>query len=796
MTVIFEFEQSGKLYRIIRKRSTVGRGKNIVELYEHNGGVPPLDWSPLATSEAAKNRILDILARDFDTFTTSSFLLQGQGEKIITLKPTERYRVVFDLMGLDRYAELKSKATKRKNLAIGQKDTLLRLIEDLQAKAAQLEQWAQSKVVYEKDLATYKAKLKEREAALTASTAELAVLDSKQKEVEGIKKELAELEAKKAKLTLDMYELSKQVKFAPADIASQVAEMVGQVSLEQAMAKSAEISARISSMQSLTEEIAALDTRKKALADRKKEIEEHKDLQKKILDNKDKILSYVQMEKDLTAELVKLKGEQEGLEKEVETLNAQFREASELANRIHALQTEVDIKKKECEGDLKIAQNSFDAADREAGLLTQTTCKGEGEFASCPLIAKAVGSKNQLPALKSEVDRLSKPLDLPAMKELAEFLEKQKASDKASIEQALSGKNEALSKVRASIKEKETRLSSPAFKSWTGQAPKIESSETEIKRGEAMAADLDKDIAEVEAKAKTLQAQVDAKPALQKDLDILECVVSRLRTDSESRSLQVQIEPIEKAIGEVNKKLEALISVEASLSTLKNHIEVLKNSIEGIKEEEKHLFSEISRIEAEIKACVQADEDAKTKEAEVQSLSVKISLFEMLEDAYEKIPFLILDNIVGIMEEQANLVLEEISTTGMRVELRTEKLNKNGKGAKDALDIIVSDIAGERRIEAYSGGEKTRQILALAVGLAELSARKAGVKVETLLIDEPSGLDAQGLADFGRCFIRLVDSGMFKKGLLVAHDELLKDIFEQKILVSKNGSGSKVEVIV
>ena len=132
--------------------------------------------------------------------------------------------------------------------------------------------------------------------------------------------------------------------------------------------------------------------------------------------------------------------------------------------------------------------------------------------------------------------------------------------------------------------------------------------------------------------------------------------------------------------------------------------------------------------------------------------------------------------------------------SGMRLELRTEKTNKTNKNVKDTLDIIVSDIAGERPIEIYSGGEKTRQVLALAVGLAELSARKAGVKISTLLIDEPSGLDRQGLVDFGNCFIKLA-SQIFRKGLLMAHEESLKDIFDQKLLVRKEGTTSKVEVL-
>ncbi len=183
-------------------------------------------------------------------------------------------------------------------------------------------------------------------------------------------------------------------------------------------------------------------------------------------------------------------------------------------------------------------------------------------------------------------------------------------------------------------------------------------------------------------------------------------------------------------------------------------------------------------------------------EKEIAVLTRRHNILQILENAYEKIPFYILDNVLPIMEEEANKILAEISTTGMRLELRTEKTAKISKNIRDTLDIIVSDVAGERPIEMYSGGEKTRQVLAIAVGLAELSARKAGVKISTLLVDEPSGLDEQGLLDFGHSFIKLVETGMFKKGILVAHEEVLKDIFEQKIIVKKEGPTSKVKVFL
>jgi exonuclease SbcC len=247
-------------------------------------------------------------------------------------------------------------------------------------------------------------------------------------------------------------------------------------------------------------------------------------------------------------------------------------------------------------------------------------------------------------------------------------------------------------------------------------------------------------------------------------------------------------------IAEIRKKLMDYEALEKTLRTIQGEIATLKADITSLKEKENRTFSEVMRLEGEIRNCLTDEATAVEKQREIDSLSLRIRAFEFLEEAYEKIPFLILDNVIEIMEEEANRVLEEISTSGMRIELRTEKQNKNGKGAKDALDIIVSDVAGERRIELYSGGEKTRQILALAVGLAELSARKAGVKIETLLIDEPAGLDAQGLTDFGRCFIQLVDAGIFKKGILIAHESILKDVFEQKIIVTKDGTTSHVEI--
>ena len=273
-------------------------------------------------------------------------------------------------------------------------------------------------------------------------------------------------------------------------------------------------------------------------------------------------------------------------------------------------------------------------------------------------------------------------------------------------------------------------------------------------------------------------------------------MIERLNVAAEIKVLQKKLDEVSRDVDEMKKKESSLAETRSSLHDLERQVSDLRSSVEALRNEEKKTLAEISKLDVEISSCRQAAERVRSFEADIAKLSHRHRVLQILEEAYEKIPFYILDNVIPIMEEESNKILEEISTTGMRLELRTEKTNKSNKNIKDTLDIIVSDTAGERPIEMYSGGEKTRQILALAVGLAELSARKAGVKISTLLIDEPSGLDKQGLVDFGRAFIKLVESNVFKKGMLMAHEEILREIFDQKILVRKEGTTSRVEVLI
>ena len=798
MTDIFDFEQSAQVYRIIRKKSVLGRGKNIVELYTLNESDD--SWTPLSTGDSAKGMIFDILHRDYNTFISSSFLLQGQGERLITSKPSERYKVVFDIMGCERYAEYRKKTTSMKNKVEGQKTVLLESIGDLQTQASCIIDLESLRETKKASLKTTSETLSEKEKLLVNLTSEHAVVTAKLKELDEASEKLKVLEKEKAEFVLKKHEIETSVKPVAPNLEQQVnALLIGLVQkesgLQEAMTILADHKAKLSNLEGIQKEISSLQSKRISLNNAITATEKHVERYKKILDNKQKILALVEEDKTGNRKLQSMREDYDKLLAESNALNANLHKTSEIETSIAKLQTSVSSKEKDRGHAIKTIENRMSEAKKKASLIERTVCKGVAEYAKCPFIKDAVEGRASLGTLQTELAGLNRPLDIPEIKDIEELKKQLSSLDPAVIKNKIKQVTDDANKLKADITALEKRLE--LFSTWTKHAAEINTAEIEMERAGKSVSDAKSEISDVEAKIKNLSAQLEGIKNISDSILVAETVIDRLQIAAEVKGITSKLEEIEKNITESKGNIaESLSEYKKKQTALEDQIKEVKSAVGSLKEEEKMTLEVVSKLEFEIKSCKRAIEKIKDVEKEIAALSRRYRILEILEDAYERIPFYILDNVIPIMEEEANKILEGISTTGMRLELRTEKANKNNKNVRDTLDIIISDIAGERPIELYSGGEKTRQILALAVGLAELSARKAGVKISTLLIDEPAGLDKQGLLDFGRSFIKLVESRVFKKGMLMAHEEILKEIFDQKILVTKEGTTSKVEVLV
>jgi exonuclease SbcC len=129
-----------------------------------------------------------------------------------------------------------------------------------------------------------------------------------------------------------------------------------------------------------------------------------------------------------------------------------------------------------------------------------------------------------------------------------------------------------------------------------------------------------------------------------------------------------------------------------------------------------------------------------------------------------------------------------------RFETQREYKNSKREDLRETLDMVISDSLGERDYEMFSGGEAFRVNFAIRLSLSKVLARRAGARLQTLVIDEGFGSqDAEGRQRLVEA-INLVQDD-FEKILVITHLEELKDVFPTRIEVEKTNSGSQLRVM-
>jgi exonuclease SbcC len=187
----------------------------------------------------------------------------------------------------------------------------------------------------------------------------------------------------------------------------------------------------------------------------------------------------------------------------------------------------------------------------------------------------------------------------------------------------------------------------------------------------------------------------------------------------------------------------------------------------------------------------------KTLLQEREKLTADIGQHRILEEAFGKdgVPALLIEQALPEIEDQANKILERLSTTGMNVQLRTqaEYKDRKRKDMKETLDIIISDDVGIRSYEMYSGGEAFRVNFAIRLALSRMLASRTGARLQTLVIDEGFGSqDADGVQRLVSTINAIKDD--FAKVIVITHLEALKGVFPTQIEITKTALGSQLQV--
>ena len=131
--VDFDFSCNNQTYRVIRSR-TRGKSSSLEFQVETKAG----NFRSITAKglRATQEEIVACLKLDYDTFTNSAYLRQGRADEFMLRRPSERKQVLADLLKLDRYEQLASKAKDTAKEYKGKIEQLKQSLEPLENELA------------------------------------------------------------------------------------------------------------------------------------------------------------------------------------------------------------------------------------------------------------------------------------------------------------------------------------------------------------------------------------------------------------------------------------------------------------------------------------------------------------------------------------------------------------------------------------------------------------------------------------------------------------------------------------
>jgi exonuclease SbcC len=281
-------------------------------------------------------------------------------------------------------------------------------------------------------------------------------------------------------------------------------------------------------------------------------------------------------------------------------------------------------------------------------------------------------------------------------------------------------------------------------------------------------------LAGVDADYRDLQAAIEGAGDVEENLR---------QAEANFAQKQTQIEDETARQGDAKRDIERLAQLEQE--AIRRGDEVRRLRQEEYKANERKIG-----IEQKLRAIHDSRQRKRDLQQQRDQTQEEIGLYADLREAFGKngIPAMIIESAIPDLEQTTNRLLARMTDGRMAIRFDTQRTNKSGSTI-ETLDILISDELGQRNYDLFSGGEGFRINFALRVALSQFLARRAGARLQTLIIDEGFGSqDAVGRE-------RIVEAinairGDFDLILIVTHIEELLDLFPARIEVRKTATGS------
>ncbi|MGV3721768.1 MAG: AAA family ATPase [Actinomycetota bacterium] len=785
MQVELEFLLEGQRYRVLRKRQRGKGSQSDLQLQvRQDSGDDDLAWRALTGQgvRGTQERINSLLRMDYETFINSAFILQGRADEFARKTSGDRKRILGEILSLNIYDQLAESARSRRAEAQVRMGALEAQVAQMESEHARL------------------PALESEAARLTMEHAGLQV------ETEKTRAKLQGLLAQKARLdarSRERDDLLRRLQRAEAELAGVRQQLAA---IERGVPGSRKLVARAAEIRSRAQEAEALGREREALTAQVTELrrleQEQNLLERQLQQAQHALQTKLQLARQRQAELRRQTDGVAALEREAERLATEVEALNQLQEQRVALQTKLEALAAEraaAEADHRRYGEELALADERFQLL-------KAAQAICPLCEGELPEQKRLDlgrALREERKALKDA------QEAAVRRQSEATRGDASARRALNELDGQLKKGQA-LRDRlaQARLKLGELAQASALLPAVEEEvatvaalltanefEPEVRSRLAEAQARVKGLGYDPARHEQLTRRIGQLGGADRELHTLEAAETSLpeelrQADSLREAVRLREEGIAEdraARAEADRELAGLPALEAQANELQSRL----NRCEAT---EADLGRRVGAACEARERCAGLAEQITERRSERDAAARDQSLYAELGKAFGRngIQALIIENALPEIEGEANNLLARMSDGQLTVRLNTQRALKSGEQA-ETLEIEISDGLGARKYELYSGGEAFRVNFAIRIALSKLLARRAGARLETLVIDEGFGSqDAEGRERLVEAIHAIQDD--FAKILVITHIEDLKDVFPTRIEVTKGPLGSQVTV--
>lgn len=783
--VTFDFQYENNMYRVQRSKQ---RDKStVLEFLICNAdGI----WKPLTerSMRETEGRINSTLRMDYDTFINSSFLMQGHADQFAQQKPGDRKKVLSAILGLEIWDQYKLEATERKKSIEGEIKALDAQLQDIDAELAEEPERKQKLHDVEVRMEQLNQLRKDKENWLAMNQRLAAMLDEQRRSVELFERNALDSRVRYNRLRVELDALNQE-----------------RAGYQEVLKGEQEILSAYQHWQDLR---AALE-RWDSVAANFREIEARRNTPltaitaegSRLGQERSQLISQEQAVMEEQARLLDLDQQAGALAIEIQRLENELSYRSQLEIDFRDTQARAA----EAQAENRSLREAMRALKERIDRLEQV------EGAVCPLCGQPLSTEERANLVASlEIEGKEMGDRFRANTDLKTQAESQTRELQAKIK-TLDNTDEELrgfSRQHDRLVGEQARINANVS-AWTaGGALRL----MEVNRmlaDEDYANEARAELAEIDAQSKALgydAAEHDAVRRAERDGRNAEAGMRALD------AARASLEPVERQISSKESNIaqegDVLAQQEQQYQTARIRYEKeaadlpdlnqAEQEVYAIQQEDNRLRMEVGMVRQRVAILDTLRERRARIVLQRDGHTMQVARLKTLEHAFSKdgVPALLIEQALPDIETEANEILDRLSNGQMSVHFETQRQykDKTRDDRRETLDIIISDGAGPREYELFSGGEAFRINFAIRLALSRVLAQRAGARLQTLVIDE--GFGSQD-ADGRQRLIEAINQVRpdFQKILVITHMEELKEAFPARIEVEKTPQGSRIHVI-